>query len=84
MSAPFGPSPKLREYIDWARTEGGCNVREGVRGTKSVIRVDGPDGGYWFFVGMNDAEPLSHSVVATLDRRLGVDSPFPKTPQPYR
>lgn len=83
MSAPFGPSPKLRDYIEWAKGDGGCAVREGVVGTKSVIRFESQDG-YAFVVGHKDDEPLSHSEVAMLDRRLGLDAPFPKTPQPYR
>lgn len=83
MSAPFGPSPRLREYINWFRTEVAGTVREGVVGTKSVIRFDSA-AGYAFVVGHPDNEPLSHSEVAYLDRRLGVDAPFPKTPQPYR
>jgi hypothetical protein len=84
MAAPFGPSPKLRAYLDWARTVGGCDIKEGVNGTKSLIRIEGPDGRAVHLVGMKDTEVLSHSAVANLDRRLGVDAPFPKTPQPYR
>lgn len=83
MSAPFGPSPKLRDYIKWAREEADCTVQEGVVGLKSVIRFQSKTG-YAFIVGHRDDEPLSHSEVAMLDRRLGVDAPFPKTPQPYR
>jgi hypothetical protein len=83
MSAPFGPSPKLRDYIDWFRTEVVGTVQEGHASTKSVTRFE-TDSGYAFIVGHADSEPLSHSEVAYLDRRLGVDAPFPKTPQPYR
>ena len=81
MSAPFGPSPKLREYLDWARTEAGCDVKEGVMGKKSIVRITAPDGRFVHQTGMLDNEPLSHSVVAHLDRRLGLNSPFPKTPE---
>lgn len=83
MSAPFGPSPKLRAYIEWFRSEVGGDVKEGVSGTKSLIRFE-TEKGYAFIVGHSDDEPLSHSEVAYLDRRLGVDAPFPKTPKPYR
>ena len=58
-------------------------MQEGVSGTKSVIRFE-TEHGYAFIVGHDDDEPLCHSEVAMLDRRLGVDAPFPKTPQPYR
>lgn len=84
MSAPFGPSPKLRQYLDWLRKEAGCDLKEGHRDKKSCYRIEGPDGKVVFIIGMLDTETLSHSVVANYDRRLGVDSPFPKTPQPYR
>ena len=84
MSAPFGPSPKLREFIEWAREDGGCSIREGTYGKKSLIRIEAPDGRYVNIVGLGDGETLSHSTVANFERRLGVDLPFPKTPQPYR
>lgn len=83
MSAPFGKSPKVRAYIEWARSEAGCAIKEGVLGAKSIVRIDGPSG-YAFIAAQKDEEVLSHSKVAQLDRRLGVDSPFPKTPLPYR
>ncbi len=83
MSAPFGPSPKLREYINWAVDKGNCTVREGLLGNKSMIRIEGPKG-YAHIPGHVDDEPLSHSMISNLDRRLGVDAPFPKTPEPYR
>lgn len=84
MSAPFGPSPTLRKYLDWARDEAGCQLKEGVLGNKSLKKIESPDGRSVHIVGLNDDEVLSHSVVANLDRRLGLDCPFPKTPQPYR
>lgn len=83
MSAPFAPSPKLRQYLEWARTEAGCIVREGHRGGKAIFRIESPDGRVVHQVGMLDDEPLCHEVVAHLDRRLGINSPFPKTPDPY-
>ena len=83
MAAPFGPSPKLREYISWFRNEELGTVYEGVVGNKSLIRFE-TDSAYAFLIGHSDDEPLSHSEVAQLDRRLGVDAPFPKTPKPYR
>jgi hypothetical protein len=83
MSAPFAPSPKLRQYLEWARTEAGCLVKEGYQGGKSVYRIESPSGKVVHQVGMLDNEPLRHEVVAHLDRRLGLNSPFPKTPDPY-
>jgi len=83
MSAPFGKSPKLREYIEGARSEGRCQVHEGVTGTRPMFHFKGPNG-HAYITGLLDSETLSHSQVANLDRRLGVGSPFPKTPQPCR
>ena len=84
MSAPFGPSPSLREYLEWVRTDGKCIVRDGIRAKKSCIQIESPDGRKAHLVGLSKDESVSHSLVAALDRRLGVDAPFPKTPQPYR
>lgn len=83
MSAPFAPSPKFREYIEWARTHANCDIKEGTKGLKSLVRITAPSGRYVHQVGVPDNETLSHSTVAHLDRRLGVNSPFPKTPEPY-
>ena len=83
MSAPFAPSPKFRAYLDWAEKEAGCKIDEGVFGKKSLKRITSPDGRSVKQVGLADTETLSHSLVAHLDRRLGLDSPFPKTPDPY-
>lgn len=83
MSASFGPSPKLKQYCDWARTEAGCTVKSGIIGKKSMIRIEAPDGRFVHQIAIETDEPLCHSVVAHLDRRLGLNSPFPKTPDPY-
>lgn len=79
MSAPFAPSPKLDAYCEWAKEHAGCEVQEGVMGNLPCRKIIAPDGRYVFQTILG-AEPLSHSVVAQLDRRLGLDSPFPKTP----
>lgn len=84
MAAPWGPSPKLRAYLEWARTEGDCDVKEGHRGTKPCFRIESASGKVLHIVGMPDTETVSHSLIANWDRRLGLDAPFPKTPQPYR
>lgn len=84
MAAPFGPSPKLGEYLEWVRGEGGCGVQHGVFGTTRMVRITASDGRHATILGLQDDETVSHSLIANLDRRLGVDAPFPKTPQPYR
>ena len=83
MSAPFAPSPKFHAYIEWCRTEKDCAISEGVFGTKAFVRITTPSGRYVTQVGLAHTETLSLSLVAHLDRRLGLDSPFPKTPDPY-
>ena len=83
MTSPFGPSPKLRQYCDWARIEEGCDVKEGIQSAKSVIRITAPSGRHVSQVGVPDDEPLCHQTVAYLDRRLGLNSPFPKTPSGF-
>lgn len=83
MSSPFAPSPKLRQYLEWARIKAGCTIREGHRGGKSLYRIESPDGRVVHQVGMMDDEPLRHELVAHLDRRLGLNSPFPKSPDGY-
>jgi hypothetical protein len=83
MSAPFAPSPKFRDYVEWARINAGCTIKEGTRGLKSIVRIEAPSGRAVHQIGVADNETLSHSLVAYLDRRLGIDSPFPKTPDPY-
>lgn len=52
-------------------------------GKKSLVRITAPSGKSVHQVGMLDTETLSLSLVANFDRRLGVNSPFPKTPDPY-
>lgn len=83
MSAPFAPSPKFREYLEWARVAQGCRIDEGYSGNKSMKRITAPSGRYVLQIGLADDETLSHSLVAYLDRRLGLSSPFPKTPESY-
>lgn len=83
MSAPFGKAPKLIEYMNWARTEEECQIEEGLFGTKSYVRITAPSGKSVIQVGVQHNETLSVSVVAYLDRRLGLDSHFPKAPDPY-
>ena len=87
MSAPFAPSPKFRDYLRWAKEEAGCKIYEGnvpssPAGPLRLRKIEAPSGAYVYQM-MEDNEVVSHSVVAQMDRRLGLDSPFPKTPEPY-
>ena len=83
MSAPFGKFPSLRTYLDWVQKEAGCKVQEGVKGTKRIFRIDSPEGRFVMIYDLPDGEGLGPTVISNLDRRLGIDSPFPKAPEPY-
>lgn len=87
MAAPFAPSPKFRDYLRWAKEEAGCKIYEGdvhsgPLGAMRLRKIEAPSGDYVYQI-LEDNEVVSHSVVAQMDRRLGLDSPFPKTPDPY-
>jgi len=82
MPAPFGPSPKVNEYCEWAEKEAGCTVVYCVFDLKSYARITPPNGRAVHVPNKPSNEPLCHAEVANLDRRLGVESPFPKTPDP--
>lgn len=85
MSAPFAPSPKLREYLDWALSEG-CTVQDAIggrNGNTGVIRIEARSGRVSLLAGVHRDETLPHSKVANLDRQLGLASPFPKTPSGF-
>lgn len=73
MSTPFGGHPTLGKYMAWASNEGMlCQT-----GPLSVI-IKNPNGGHVIIPHAKQAEHLAPSTVAYYDRRLGVDSPFPK------
>lgn len=79
---------KLFENKEIERSEATCAKfaqvrREGHRGGKSIYRIESPTGKVVHQVGLPDDEPVCHELVAHLDRRLGINSPFPKTPDPY-
>ena len=83
MSAPFGKHPSLREYLEWARSEEGCDLKEAVHGTSSVFRLEAPNGRSLIIAGVPDSERLTPSMVAHYDRRLGVVSGYPSAPDEY-
>lgn len=83
MAAPFDKFPSLRTYLDWARNEAGCTVQEGVNGTCRVYMITAPSGAFIVEAAIPDDEGLHPLKVSNLDRRLGIESPFPKAPEPY-
>lgn len=85
MATPFGGHPTFQQYLEWLRAQG-FTYRSGVIPSGSsimtTIRIFSPKGTRLLDVpdiGMN--ERLAPSQVDLFDNRLGVNSPFPKTPK---
>jgi hypothetical protein len=86
VAVPFGGHPSLRRYLEWAR-ENGCTAEEKLR-THAItgqpyrsLEISGPAGGHVVLVNPDLEEHLAPSTVTYLNRRLGVKSPFPATPE---
>lgn len=82
MAHPFGQAPRFNDYLEWARLNQGCTYKSGIMKvdgtTETFILIENPANGKHTFEFMTVEERLTPSVVAGLDRRLGLDSPFPK------
>jgi hypothetical protein len=81
MAAPFGGHPRLIDYLGWCSQQGctttsGFNVKDGVTVTFHIVAA--ASGEYVVISGIGNNEYLVPTVVAYLDRRLGLDSPFAK------
>ncbi len=80
MAFPFGDSPTLGQYVNWA--EGvGCTVRSGFStdkrgGMHTVTRIETPNGRHVLVVGVEQTEFMVPTQVGYCDRRLGLKSPF--------
>jgi hypothetical protein len=77
-ASPFGGHPTFADYLAWAKGQG-CTVKYGVNPDGSrVIMIDDPSGQYWVHVvEVLEANYLVPTMVAYLDRRLHITSPFP-------
>lgn len=80
MAHPFGGHPTLQRYLEWLRSEG-FDYRSGILGFDPVIRVEKEGKPLLHILGVSMEEYLTPSQVDAYDRRLGVDSPFSKTPR---
>lgn len=81
MAAPFGGHPRLIEYLGWCSAQGctnssGYTTKSGKTITYQVISCE--NGKHVVVSGINNNEYLMPTMVAYLDRRLGLDSPFAK------
>jgi hypothetical protein len=86
MAVPFGGHPPLERFVEWAKGVG-CKVEIKVR-THAVhgrpyksLEITGPGGAQVAIANPNMAEHLAPSMVAYLQRRIGLRSPFPATPE---
>lgn len=80
MAHPFGGHPTLQQYLEWLRSEG-FEYRSGISGFDTVIRVEKEGKPLLHIWKVPMEEYLTPSMVDAYDRRLGVDSPFSKTPR---
>jgi len=82
MAAPFEKRPQLREYLEWARTEGFTETT-GHNGNTGFVILICPDGHQVPIVDFPMSEALSPGMVSWLNRRTGVVCPFSGAPEPY-
>lgn len=81
MAHSFGRHPTLADYMVWARDTHGFVASCGFATTKNgrtvpTVRI-GKDGGPSAIIpGMKQTDFLTASVIGSLDRRLGVTSPW--------
>ena len=82
MAAPFGGHPRFQDYLEWARTTQGCAYQSGyskIDGkVETFVCIENPDNSKHTIEFSPFEEYLTPSTVSALDRRLGIDSPFPK------
>lgn len=83
MSFPFGGHPTLIQYCTRARLEFKCSVslfmaQDDNGAPESITRITSATGKSVEVVGVQESEHLTPSQVAYLDRRLGINSRFPK------
>jgi hypothetical protein len=82
MAAPFGNHPTLNDYLMWAYGQG-CRAKSvlgrGDDGKMCTFQlIEAPSGRYVFTPDLKASEHMVPTLVAYLDRRLGLDSPFSK------
>lgn len=81
MSYPFGGHPRLAEYLAWAGTDHGCTNSSGFRKVdgrmETFVLIKNPNNKKHVFAYQAQTEYLTPSTVSYLDRRLGIESPFP-------
>ncbi len=78
----MGGHPRFNDYLEWARLEQGCTYTSGYArlGTQveTFVTIENPHNGKHTIEFIPFDEHLTPSTVSAIDRRLGLDSPFPK------
>lgn len=81
MAYPFGGHPRFDEYIQWAVGQG-CICRSGVRKVRgrsvTSTLLQNPANERHVISVVEGKTFLVPTMVHYFDRRLGLDSPFPK------
>jgi hypothetical protein len=77
MAFPFGGHPTLAQYLAWA-VEQSCTVQSGVDTEQSIslIKIVAPSGKWAIIAGVMPTEMLVPTTIGSLDRRLGLISPW--------
>ena len=80
MAYPFGGHTQFQEYLDWCCSQG-CKLTYGYSKftghMKTMILIDNPGNGkHHMELGIDPKEYLTRSLIAHMDRRLGLNSPF--------
>lgn len=76
-------SPTVKEYIVWAQDQG-CTISYNIqkRTALRILRIVAPSGRHAAIGGLMDDQIMTPATVSQTDRRLGLDSPFLKLPEP--
>lgn len=80
MAAPFEKRPTLREYLEWARSQG-CTDRQCLFEMTSFVELTTPDGAVVPIVDIEIGEGLTPTHVSWLNRRTGLTCPWSGIPQ---
>jgi hypothetical protein len=86
-AAPFGGYPRLGSFVAWLEEAVRCKVEIKVRSHSVTgrpyrsLEITAPGGASVAVPNPDMNEPLAPSMVTYLERRLGVQTPFPGEPQ---
>lgn len=84
MASPFGGHPTLQQYLSWLRQNRftyQTGYSHGLFEDVDIFVISNPAGKKVLTIAGELDEYLSPMEVTRFDRRLGVNSPFPKAPE---